>query len=101
MGGIYRGIFGKSKAKLLADDKIKITFDDVAGIDEERQELEEIVDSLENGDFPLEESLKLYEEGVKLVNICTTKINNVEKSVKILSNSNGELVEEDFLPNDK
>lgn len=63
--------------------------------------LEEIVDSLENGDFPLEESLKLYEEGVKLVNICTTKINNVEKSVKILSNSNGELVEEDFLPNDK
>ena len=63
--------------------------------------LVEIVDSLENGDFPLEESLKLYEEGVKLVNICTTKINNVEKSVKILSNSNGELVEEDFLPNDK
>ena len=63
--------------------------------------LEEIVDSLENGDFPLEESLKLYEEGVKLVNICTNKINNIEKSVKILSNSNGELVEEDFLPNDK
>lgn len=65
------------------------------------KKLEEIVDSLENGDFPLEESLKLYEEGVKLVNICTTKINNVEKSVKILSNSRGELVEEDFLPNDK
>lgn len=65
------------------------------------KKLEEIVNSLENGDFPLEESLKLYEEGVKLVNICTTKINNVEKSVKILSNSGGELVEEDFLPNDK
>lgn len=65
------------------------------------KKLEEIVDSLENGDFPLEESLKLYEEGVKLVNICTTKINNIEKSVKILSNSNGELVEEDFSPNDK
>lgn len=65
------------------------------------EKLEEIVESLENGDFPLEESLKLYEEGVKLVNICNTKINNVEKSVKILSNSNGELVEEDFNPNDK
>lgn len=42
--------FGKSKAKLLADDKIKITFNDVAGIDEERQELEEIVDFLKNSE---------------------------------------------------
>ena len=65
------------------------------------KKLEEIVDSLENGDFPLEESLKLYEEGVKLINVCTTKINNVEKSIKILSNSDGELVEEDFLPDEK
>ena len=42
--------FGKSKAKMLADDKIKITFNDVAGIDEERQELEEIVDFLKNSE---------------------------------------------------
>lgn len=42
--------FGKSKAKLLQDDKIKITFNDVAGIDEERQELEEIVDFLKNSE---------------------------------------------------
>ena len=73
------------------------------GLDMEEaiKKLEEIVDSLENGDFPLEESLKLYEEGVKLINVCTTKINNVEKSIKILSNSDGELVEEDFLPDEK
>lgn len=62
--------------------------------------LEEIVSSLESGDFALEESLKLYEEGVKLVNLCNQKITNVEKSVKILLNSNGELVEEDFIQND-
>ncbi len=42
--------FGKSKAKLLADDKVKITFKDVAGIDEERQELEEIVDFIKNSE---------------------------------------------------
>ncbi len=64
------------------------------------EKLEEIVNSLESGSFPLEESLKLYEEGVKLVNLCNKKITNVEKSVKILLNSNGELVEEDFSQND-
>ena len=69
--------------------------------EEAMEKLEEIVDSLESGDFPLEESLKLYEEGVKLVNLCNKKISNVEKSIKILLNSDGELVEEDFVSDDK
>jgi exodeoxyribonuclease VII small subunit len=65
------------------------------------EKLEEIVNSLESGDFALEEALKLYEEGVKLVNLCNKKITNVEKSIKILLNSDGELIEEDFVSNDK
>ena len=38
--------FGKSRAKMTTDDKRKITFDDVAGADEEKEELKEIVEFL-------------------------------------------------------
>ena len=62
--------------------------------------LEEIANLLENGNFPLEESLKLYEEGVKLINLCNSKLEKVEKSIKIIVNKDGELVEEDFALND-
>lgn len=43
-----RGVmsFGKSKARMVTNDKRKVTFDDVAGADEEKAELEEIVDFL-------------------------------------------------------
>ncbi|MDD3594380.1 MAG: ATP-dependent zinc metalloprotease FtsH [Candidatus Gastranaerophilales bacterium] len=49
-GGSQAMSFGKSKAKLMMDNKVKITFADVAGIDEEKQELMEIVDFLKNGE---------------------------------------------------
>ncbi|PKL83822.1 MAG: cell division protein FtsH [Ignavibacteriae bacterium HGW-Ignavibacteriae-3] len=53
-GGGTRGIFnfGKSKAKLISESAIKVTFKDVAGADEAKQELEEIIDFLkEPGKF--------------------------------------------------
>ena len=46
--------------------------------------LEEIVDKMEAGDQALEESLKMFEEGVKLVRDCQTQLNADEQKVKVL-----------------
>jgi cell division protease FtsH len=49
-GGGTKGIFsfGKSRAKMVTEDKTKVTFDDVAGADEAKQELQEIIDFLKD-----------------------------------------------------
>ena len=49
-GGSQAMSFGKSRAKMLVEKDIKITFADVAGIDEAKEELEEVVDFLKNAD---------------------------------------------------
>ncbi len=46
--------------------------------------LEKIVQSLEQGDLPLEQSLKLFEEGVKLARICTKRLEDAERKVEVL-----------------
>lgn len=46
--------------------------------------LEDIVDKMETGDLALEESLKMFEEGVKLVRDCQTQLNAAEQKVKVL-----------------
>ncbi len=54
--------------------------------------LEETIGKLEQEDIPLEESFKLYEEGMKLIKSCNDRIDKVEKEVLKL-NENGELDE--------
>ena len=49
-GGSQAMSFGKSRAKLQQDSKVKITFADVAGIDESKQELQEVVDFLKSSE---------------------------------------------------
>jgi exodeoxyribonuclease VII small subunit len=58
------------------------------------QELESIVETLEDGDLSLEQSLKYFEKGVKLSRECQTALKDAEQKVKILTD--GEL--KDFEP---
>jgi len=46
--------------------------------------LEEIVKKMEDGEMPLEDSLKLFEEGVKLSRICDQKLQAAERRIEIL-----------------
>lgn len=60
-------------------------------------ELEEIVSQLENGSVTLDESLELFEKGIKLSKSCQKMLDQAEKKVSILmTNEDGEIVKEDF-----
>ncbi len=59
--------------------------------------LEEIVQELEKGDIPLEQSLKLFEEGIKLSRICNKRLEEAERKVEILiKDKNGMMKAEPF-----
>ncbi len=60
--------------------------------------LEEIIESLEDGEAPLDSSLKYFEEGIGLVKYCTGKLDDAEQKIKILvkDNQEGGYDERDF-----
>lgn len=62
--------------------------------------LEEIVEKMESGEMPLEESLKLFEEGVKLSRECNLQLADAEQKVKLLLSvdDQGAAITEDFDP---
>ena len=62
------------------------------------QRLEKIVDELEKGNVPLEQAIKLFEEGVRLSNSCRQELEAAEGKVEILLKQNGKLHAEPFEP---
>ncbi len=48
------------------------------------KKLEDIVKKMEAGDLPLEEALKSFEEGIKLIHFCQSKLNEAERRVELL-----------------
>ena len=61
------------------------------------QDLEKIVTELEKGDLNLDESVKKFEEGMKLAKQCNNMLEKAEKKITILLEKDGELEEKDFI----
>jgi len=59
--------------------------------------LEEIVSELESGELGLEQSLKLFEEGVKLARVCNARLEEAERKVDVLlKDKNGKMTAKPF-----
>jgi exodeoxyribonuclease VII small subunit len=58
--------------------------------------LEDIVKSMEAGDMTLEESLKAFEEGIKLARLCSRRLDEAERRVEMLLKQEEELVIRQF-----
>jgi exodeoxyribonuclease VII small subunit len=64
--------------------------------EESLTELEEIVDKLEKGQLSLDESLMLFEKGIKLVRECNTKLKSAQQKMEKLILENGDIKSEPF-----
>ncbi len=62
------------------------------------ERLEKIVQELEKGEVPLEKSLTLFEEGMRLSATCRKQLEEAEGKVEILLKQNGKLQTEPFEP---
>ena len=59
------------------------------------KKLEEVVEKLESGEVSLDQSLKLFEQGVTLVRQCSKRLDEVESKVQVLvSDERGERLED-------
>lgn len=66
--------------------------------EETMQRLEQITAELEKGELSLDESVKKFEEGIKLSKECNKILEDSEKRINILINEDGNITEDNFLP---
>jgi exodeoxyribonuclease VII small subunit len=60
------------------------------------QDLEKLVTDMEQGDMSLEESLKAFEDGIKLTRECQNRLTEAEQKVQLLLEEQGELQAKEF-----
>jgi exodeoxyribonuclease VII small subunit len=69
--------------------------------EEALEKLEEIVRRMEAGEMTLEESLKAFEEGIKLSRLCAKKLDEADRRVELLLRDEGELTTRVFAGEDR
>lgn len=62
------------------------------------EQLELIVAKLESGDVPLEQAIELFQEGMKLSQLCGQKLEQVERKIEVLLEQEGGMVRKPFNP---
>lgn len=62
--------------------EINLTFEEAYA------KLEKIAEKLSSNDIPLEDAIKLYEEGIKLSNYCAKALENAKQKIETLKNGN-------------
>jgi len=71
----------------------------LATFEDSIKQLEKIVEQLEKGDLPLEDSVKLFEEGVRLSSACKQELDEAEGKVQLLvKQRDGSMKAEPFPP---
>jgi exodeoxyribonuclease VII small subunit len=78
----------------------KAAKDSLPDFDAAMRDLEQLVERLERGELPLEESLAAFERGVALTRACQSALKDAEQKVEILLKKAGEPVVEEFTPDE-
>ncbi|MBT4833071.1 MAG: exodeoxyribonuclease VII small subunit [Porticoccaceae bacterium] len=78
----------------MATEKKAVDFEQQLG------SLEALVESLESGDLSLEDSLKSFEQGIKVARECQTALKQAEQKVELLMRQGDELVSQPFEPDE-
>jgi exodeoxyribonuclease VII small subunit len=66
--------------------------------EEAMERLETIVGKLESGDVPLETAIELFQEGMKLSQLCGAKLEQVERKIEMLIESENGIHKKPFAP---
>ncbi|MFK4169094.1 exodeoxyribonuclease VII small subunit [Paenibacillus lautus] len=74
----------------MTNETLEISFEEAMA------QLETIVEQLEDGDVPLEKAIDLFQQGMKLSQMCSKKLEQVEQKIEMIVEEGGELKRKPF-----